>query len=79
MSRVNRAMSGWANYFRLGQVSPAYDAVDRHVVKRLRQWFCRKHEVRSGKYVRFSHAKLWQDHGLIGLGKMTRDLPWAKT
>ena len=79
VSRVNRAMSGWANYFRLGQVSPAYDAVDRHAVKRLRQWFCRKHKVRSGKYVRFSYTKLRQDHGLIGLGTTTRDLPWANT
>ena len=79
MSRVNRVMSGWANYFRLGQVSPAYTVVDRHATKRLRQWFCRKHKVRSGKYVRFSNLKLWQDHGLTCLGSTTRDLPWANT
>ena len=24
---LNRTMSGWANYFSLGQVSPAYNAV----------------------------------------------------
>ena len=38
VERLNRMMSGWANYFRLGQVSPAYQAVDAHAVKRLRQW-----------------------------------------
>ena len=27
-------MSGWANYFDLGQVSPAYAAVDRHAIWR---------------------------------------------
>ena len=26
---LNRTMSGWANYFSLGQVSPAYNAVNR--------------------------------------------------
>ena len=46
-------MNGWANYFRLGQVSPAYEAIDAHAIKRLRQWLCGKHKVRAGKYVRF--------------------------
>ncbi len=79
VGRVNRVLSGWANYFRLGQVSPAYSAIDRHATKRLRQWFCRKHKVRVGKYVRFSNRKLWHDHGLTRLGLKTRDLPWANT
>ncbi|MHB1857975.1 MAG: group II intron maturase-specific domain-containing protein [Acidobacteriaceae bacterium] len=34
-----------ANYFRLGPVSKAYRAVDRHARKRLRQWLCAKHKV----------------------------------
>ena len=33
VEHLNR--SGWANYFCLGQVSPAYHAIDRHAVKRL--------------------------------------------
>ena len=53
VSRLNRALTGWANYFTLGQVSPAYRAVDQHTTRRLRQWLCRKHKARSGKYVRF--------------------------
>ena len=40
-------MSGWANYFSLGQVSPAYNAVNRHTGKRLRQWLGRKHKTRA--------------------------------
>ena len=39
LSNIYRMMSGWANYFILGQVSPAYRAVDRHATRRLRQWF----------------------------------------
>ena len=33
---LNWILSGWANYFTLGQVSPAYAAVDRHTIRRLR-------------------------------------------
>ena len=78
VERLNRMMSGWANYFTLGQVSPAYKAVDRHATRRLRQWFWRKHKVRSGRYVRFSDEWLWDDCGLTRLGPTTQDLPWAK-
>ena len=51
---LNRTMSGWANYFSLGQVSPAYNAVNRHTGKRLRQWLGRKHKTRAGRFVRYS-------------------------
>ena len=78
VGRLNRMMSGWANYFTLGQVSPAYKAVDRHATRRLRQWFWRKHKVKSGRYVRFSDDRLWHGCGLTRLGSTPRDLPWAK-
>ena len=51
---LNCTMSGWANYFSLGQVSPAYNAVNRHTGKRLRQWLGRKHKTRAGRFVRYS-------------------------
>ena len=34
VARLNRLLTGWANYFTLGQVSPAYEAVDRHATRR---------------------------------------------
>ena len=58
VGELNRMISGWARYFQLGQVSPAYATVDAHTAKRLRQWLCRKHKVRSGKYVRFPSDRL---------------------
>ena len=78
LGRLNRMMSGWANYFALGQVSSAYRAIDMHAIKRLRQWFCRKHKVQSGKYVRFPDTKLRETYGLQRLAPKTKDLPWAK-
>ena len=75
---LNRVMTGWANYFHLGQVSPAYHAIDQHAVRRLRQWLCRKHKVRSGKYVRFPDERLRETYGLIRLASKTQGFPWAK-
>ena len=78
VERLNRMLSGWANYFDLGQAGPACRAVDSHATRRLRQWFCRKHKVRSGKFVRFSNERLWDDRGLLRLAPRTRNLPRAK-
>ena len=78
VARLNRLMTGWANYFTLGQVSPAYAAVDRHATRRLRQWLCRKHKVRTGKEVRFPAERLWQKYGLARLAPRTTSFPWAK-
>ena len=77
VARLNRVLTGWANYFILGQVSPAYEAIDQHATRRLRQWLCRKHKVRSGK-VRFSVLRLWSDYGLTRLGRRQASFPWAK-
>ena len=78
VGRLNRLMIGWANYFILGQVSPAYAAIDRHATRRLRQWLCRKHKVRFGNYVRFPDARLWNDYGLTRLATRRASFPWAK-
>ena len=78
VGRINRSMTGWANHFCLGQVSPAYAAIDRHATRRLRQWLCRKHKVRFGKVVRFPDASLWKEYGLTHLAPRTVSFPWAK-
>ena len=75
---VNRTMTGWANCFSLGQVSPAYSAVNRHAVRRLRRWLCLKHKVRSGKYVRFPDTRLRHDYGLARLSPRAMGLSNAK-
>ena len=78
MARLNRLLTGWANYFTLGQVSPAYRAVDQHATRRLRQWLCRKYKVRAGKLVRFPAERLWTEYGLTRLATRTGSFPWAK-
>ncbi len=78
VERLNRTMVGWANYFSLGQVSPAYSAVNRHAVRRLRQWLCRKHKTRLRDYVRFPDTRLYGEYGLARLSRRTLGLPSAQ-
>ncbi len=78
VTRLNRQLRGWANYFRLGPVSRAYRAVDRYVTNRLRRWLCKKHKVPGAGTSRFPNTYLYQQLGLIRLPALTRNLPWAK-
>ncbi len=78
VGRLNRLLTGWVNHFILGQVSPAYEAIDQHATRRLRQWLCRKHKVRTGEEVRFPVERLWSDYGLTHLAPRTAGFPWAK-
>jgi group II intron reverse transcriptase/maturase len=78
VGRLNRKLRGWANYFCLGPVSPAYRVVDAHVTQRLRRWLCKKYKVRGKGFGRYPNQYLYEQLGLINLPKRTRDLPWAK-
>ena len=77
VTRLNRQLRGWANYFRLGPVSKAYRAVDQHVTKRLRQWLCAKHQTPGQGTTRFPDDYLYKTLGLVRLPRLTRNLPWA--
>ena len=78
VGRLNRLMLGWANYFILGQVEPAYAAIDRHAIKRLLQWRRRKHKVRARNRVRYGYEQLWTEHGLTRLAPRAARSPWVK-
>jgi len=76
VGRLNLKLRGWSNYFRLGTVSPAYGAVNRHGCHRLRRWLCAKHKVKGGtkRYPdRFLHEVL----GLVRLSGKGRSFPCA--
>jgi len=69
---------GWANYFILGQVSPAYRVVDLHVQRRLRWWLRNKHKVQGRGNARFPYRYLCGELGLTELALRVRSFPWAK-
>lgn len=78
VAKLNRKLVGWANYFYLGPVSPAYAAIDAHVRFRLRQWLCGKHKVPGQGRRRYNDRYLYGVLGVVQLAPRTRDLPWAK-
>ena len=77
VGRINRRLRGWSNYFRLGPVSTAYRAVDRHTAGRLRRWLRKKHKVRGRGTARYPDEYLYQKLKLVRLQEQTRDFPWA--
>ena len=77
VGKLNRMMTGWANYFCLGPVSKAYRAVEQHARKRLRQWLCTKHKVASPATGRFPDEVVHDELGLVRLTGRTRSFPWA--
>ena len=78
VERLNRSITGWANYFSLGQVGPAYQAVNLHANERLRRWLWLKHKSRRGKFVRFPDDRLYREYGLTRLPYTTKGLSRAK-
>jgi RNA-directed DNA polymerase len=74
---LNPMVQGWANYFSLGSVSKAYQAVDLHVGGRLRMWLLAKHKVACVGKKRFTDAATAQLLGLVRLKGRKGSLPWA--
>jgi group II intron reverse transcriptase/maturase len=79
VTKLNQMMNGWANYFCLGPVSKAYQAVDQHTCKRLRQWLCAKHKEAGSAPRKYSDAILHDRFGLVRLTERTRNFSWAKS
>ena len=58
VKRLNRMLTGWANYFCLGPVSKSYRVLDEHAAMRLRRWLLNKHKVESVGIKRFPYEYL---------------------
>ena len=78
VAHLNRMLVGWANYFCLGPVSPAYRAIDQHVRRRLRQWLCAKHKVPGPGEARYPDQYLYQALHLAKLASRTKTVSRAK-
>ena len=77
--RLNRQLVGWANYFCLGNVGPAYRHVMAHTGQRLRQWLGRKYRVQGSRRARYSDRYLREELGLVWLPALPRTRPlWTK-
>jgi RNA-directed DNA polymerase len=78
VGQLNQILVGWANYFRLGYVTAAWQVVQQHACRRLRWWLRRKHRAKAGRGQRHPDMQLYEHYGLVNLARTVRRLPlWA--
>jgi group II intron reverse transcriptase/maturase len=78
VSKLNRSIRGWANYFEVGTVSKAYRVIDNYTAVRLRRWLRIKHKTRRRKGGTYPLPHLYGHFGLVRLSRLGHDVPWTK-
>lgn len=76
---LNTRLRGWANYFRLGFVSQAYQSLHHHVCRRLRHWLRHKYRRQARGVSRLTDDELCIQYGLIHLPQLRRSYLHANT
>jgi RNA-directed DNA polymerase len=65
--RLNRLLSGWAQYFSFGFTGQADNAVGGHVTERVRRFLCRRHKLRVSGTSRFGYGEVHGERGVVDI------------
>jgi RNA-directed DNA polymerase len=77
-ARLNRILRGWSAYFAYGALASAYEAVDRHVYDRARNFLRQRHKAHGRGVDRFSREHIYGERAVRCLRRERgRSSPWA--
>lgn len=77
-ARLNRILRGWSAYFSYGALASAYEAVDRHVYDRARNFLRQRHKMQGRGTDRFSRERIYGDLAVRCLRRERgMSSPWA--
>ena len=77
-TKLNRVLKGWSGYFDYGTCTPAYRAIDNHVMTRVQHFLVKRHKVPSRGTARFSRDTVFGELGVLSLRarQAVRPTPW---
>jgi RNA-directed DNA polymerase len=77
--KLNRLLKGWSGYFNYGTCTPAYRAIDNHVMTRVQHFLVERHKVPSRGTAQFSREIVFGELGVLSLRarQAMRPQPWA--
>jgi RNA-directed DNA polymerase len=78
-AKLNRLLKGWSGYFDHGTCTPAYRAIDNHVMTCVQHFLVKRHRVPSRGTTRFSRDTVFGELGVLSLRarQAVRPPSWA--